>query len=53
MLTAPSAGGPFVGDYDGLTPAMQSTTNLFESAFVMAQPQATNGPTDLFANGTQ
>jgi hypothetical protein len=46
MLQAPSAGGPFVGDYDGLTPA---STGL-ESAFVMAKPIATKGPTDLFTN---
>ncbi|HEY2159743.1 MAG TPA: sialidase family protein [Solirubrobacteraceae bacterium] len=52
MLTAPSAGGPFVGDYDGLVPAVQTTGSLFDSAFVMAKPIATNGPTDLFANGT-
>jgi hypothetical protein len=49
MLSAPVAVGPFVGDYDGLT---TTTGGVFESAFVMAKPQATNGPTDLFANST-
>jgi hypothetical protein len=53
MLTAPVAVGPFVGDYDGLIPALQASGPVFESAFVMAKPIATNGPTDLFANGTQ
>ena len=47
MLTAPIAVGPFVGDYDGLAATGNSK---FESAFVMAQPQATTGKTDLFAN---
>jgi hypothetical protein len=46
MLQAPVAVGPFVGDYDGLTPA---STGLV-SAFVMAKPIATKGPTDLFTN---
>jgi hypothetical protein len=52
MLTAPSAGGPFVGDYDGLTNALTASGPAFQSAFVMAKPIATNGPTDLFANST-
>jgi hypothetical protein len=47
MLTAPIARGPFVGDYDGL---VAGGTKTFESAFVMAQPIATKGKTDLFAN---
>jgi hypothetical protein len=46
MLTAPIARGPFVGDYNGLTAA----GGTFASAFVMAQPIATNGKTDLFFN---
>jgi hypothetical protein len=46
MLTAPISRGPFVGDYDGLVP----TGSGFGSAFVMAQPIATAGPTDLFFN---
>ncbi len=46
MLQAPVAVGPFVGDYDGLTPSSSGLT----SAFVMAKPIATKGPTDLFAN---
>ncbi len=46
MLQAPVAVGPFVGDYDGLTTA---STGLV-SAFVMAKPIATKGPTDLFTN---
>jgi hypothetical protein len=46
MLTAPIARGPFVGDYDGLA----ATGGTFTSAFVMAQPIATAGKTDLFSN---
>jgi hypothetical protein len=48
ILTAPAttAGLGFLGDYDGLVP----TGSNFGSAFVMAKPIATNGPTDLFFN---
>jgi hypothetical protein len=48
ILTAPNTtgGAGFVGDYDGLVPTGAS----FGSAFVMAQPIATTGPTDLFFN---
>jgi hypothetical protein len=46
MLTAPISRGPFVGDYDGLT----SSGLAFRSAFVMSQPIATAGRTDLFSN---
>jgi hypothetical protein len=49
ILTAPSTtgGDGFVGDYDGLAPMGSSKVG---SAFVMAQPIATAGPTDLFFN---
>jgi hypothetical protein len=46
MTTAPYADGYFVGDYEGLT----SSVNTFDPFFVMAQPIATKGPTDPFAN---
>ena len=48
ILTAPdtTSGAGFVGDYDGLVP----TGSSFGSAFVMAKPIATAGPTDLFFN---
>jgi hypothetical protein len=48
ILTAPAttSGVGFVGDYEGLVPG----ANAFDSAFVMAKPIATNGPTDLFSN---
>jgi hypothetical protein len=46
MTTAPNAEGLFVGDYEGLT----STGSTFDPFFVMAQPIATKGPTDPFAN---
>src|SRR5262249_44806124 len=46
MTTAPDAEGYFVGDYDGLT----STGSTFDPFFVMAKPQATAGPTDVFSN---
>jgi hypothetical protein len=48
ILTAPAttAGVGFLGDYDGLAPTGAS----FGSAFVMAKPIATAGPTDLFFN---
>jgi hypothetical protein len=49
MLTAPVAVGPFVGDYEGLTSTGTGATT-FLSAFVMAQPIATAGKTDLFTN---
>jgi hypothetical protein len=47
MDTAPSAGGFFVGDYEGLT---DFGTHGFRPFFVMSQPAATNGKTDLFSN---
>ena len=45
ILAAPNttSGAGFVGDYDGLAP----NATAFDSAFVMATPIATNGPTDL------
>jgi hypothetical protein len=46
MTTAPNAGGYFTGDYEGLT----TTGTTFDPFFVMAQPIATLGPTDPFAN---
>jgi BNR repeat-like domain len=46
MTTAPNAAGFFVGDYEGLT----STGSTFDPFFVMAQPIATKGLTDPFAN---
>lgn len=46
MTTAPNAGGFFVGDYEGLT----STGSTFDPFFMMAQPIATKGLTDPFAN---
>jgi hypothetical protein len=48
ILTAPAttSGAGFLGDYDGLV----SGASSFDSAFVMAKPIATNGPTDLFFN---
>jgi hypothetical protein len=46
MTTAPNAGGYFVGDYQGLT----SSGATFDPFFVMAQPIATKGLTDPFAN---
>ena len=46
MTTAPNAEGFFVGDYEGLT----STGSTFDPFFVMAQPRATTGSTDPFAN---
>jgi hypothetical protein len=46
MTTAPNAGGFFVGDYEGLT----SSGSTFDPFFVMAQPIATKGLTDPFAN---
>jgi len=46
MTTAPNAGGYFVGDYEGLT----SAGTTFDPFFMMAQPVATKGLTDPFAN---
>jgi hypothetical protein len=46
MTTAPDAGGYFVGDYEGLT----ASGTVFHPFFVMAQPIATAGRTDAFAN---
>jgi hypothetical protein len=44
--TAPSAGGLFLGDYDGL--AVSGTT--FKALFSMSRPIATAGASDLFSN---
>jgi hypothetical protein len=51
ILTAPhtSSGDGFLGDYDGLAPT-GTGFSTFGSAFVMAQPIATSGRTDLFFN---
>jgi hypothetical protein len=49
MTTAPSAGGFFVGDYEGLV----TSGSIFDSFFVMAQPVATRGATDPFSNTAQ
>jgi hypothetical protein len=46
MTTAPDARGYFVGDYEGLT----SSGSIFDPFYVMAQPRATSGVTDPFAN---
>jgi hypothetical protein len=46
MTTAPVADGFFVGDYEGLT----ASGSTFDPFFVMAQPIATKGKTDPFAN---
>lgn len=46
MTTAPNAEGFFVGDYEGLT----ASGTTFDPFFVMAQPRATAGRTDPFAN---
>jgi len=46
MTTAPDAGGYFVGDYEGLT----SSGSTFDPFYIMAQPMATSGVTDPFAN---
>jgi hypothetical protein len=45
-LTAPNAGGFFLGDYDGLT----SSGTTFKALFDMSQPIATAGRSDLFSN---
>jgi hypothetical protein len=49
ILAAPNTtgGAGFVGDYDGLKPT-GAGFSTFGSAFVMATPIATAGPTDLF-----
>ena len=44
--TAPSAGGLFLGDYDGLT----ASGKTFKAFFAMSKPIATAGPSDLFSN---
>ena len=44
--TAPDAGGYFLGDYAGLS----DSNTTFDPFFMMAQPQATKGLTDPFAN---
>ncbi len=44
--TAPSAGGLFLGDYDGLT----ASGTTFKAFFAMSQPRATAGRSDLFSN---
>jgi hypothetical protein len=44
--TAPSAGGLFLGDYDGLT----SSGTSFKALFAMSRPIATAGRSDLFSN---
>ncbi len=46
MTTAPVARGFFVGDYEGLT----ASGTAFHPFFAMAQPVATAGRTDIFAN---
>jgi hypothetical protein len=46
-LTAPDAGGFFLGDYDGLT----SSGETFKAFFDASQPIATTGPSDSFSNG--
>ncbi len=45
-LTAPQAGGFFLGDYAGLT----SSGTTFEALFDMSQPIATAGRSDTFSN---
>ncbi|HEY7692855.1 MAG TPA: sialidase family protein [Gaiellaceae bacterium] len=45
-LTAPDAGGPFLGDYDGLT----SSGETFEAFFDASLPLATAGLSDSFSN---
>jgi len=46
LLTAPNAGGFFVGDYEGLTTSGTS----FHPFFVQAEPASTTPPTDVFTN---
>src|SRR6266571_201637 len=45
-LTAPQAGGLFLGDYDGLT----SSGTTFKAFFGMSQPIATSGRSDTISN---
>jgi len=45
-LTAPDAGGVFLGDYDGLT----SSGETFKAFFDASQPIATAGQSDSFSN---
>lgn len=45
-LTAPNAGGRFLGDYAGLT----SPGTTFKAFFDMSQPIATTGASDTFSN---
>jgi hypothetical protein len=45
-LTAPQAGGLFLGDYAGLT----TSGTTFKAFFGMSQPIATNGASDTFSN---
>ena len=47
-LTAPNAGGFFLGDYAGLT----SSGTTFKALFDMSQPIATTGQSDTFSNST-
>jgi len=47
-LTAPNAGGFFLGDYAGLT----SSGSTFKALFDMSQPIATAGLSDTFSNST-
>lgn len=44
--TAPSAGGLFLGDYDGMT----TSGTAFKAFFGMSRPIATAGRSDIFAN---
>jgi len=46
MTTAPDAGGYFLGDYEGLT----TSGSIFDPFYIMAQPKASSGMTDPFAN---
>ena len=46
MTTAPNAEGLFTGDYEGLT----ASGTTFDPFSVLAQPVATAGKTDPFAN---
>jgi hypothetical protein len=45
----PSAGGFFVGDYEGLA----YSGAIFDPFFVTAKPIASHGPTDPFASTAQ
>ena len=48
-LTAPNAGGLFLGDYAGLT----SSGTTFKAFFGMSRPIATTGKSDTFSNSAQ